>query len=195
MSEICSSELQSYRDAVLSNDISEIFEQLAQFRILCAVNSGPFGVDEINASIERELFPAVASAFYHGEAIMITRNDYRLGLSNGDVGVILEESDSGDLKACFPDGGGKFKKFNPSSLNSYTTAFAISIHKSQGSEFDNIVIMLPPEESPLLVKELIYTAITRAKKSCTVVASRKIMHGAAISRMERQSGIRGKLLQ
>lgn len=194
ISDICSGQLQAYIDAVQSHDIDAVFEQLSKFRILCAVNNSPFGVNETNAAIERKLFPKTVSVFYHGKAIMITRNDHRLGLSNGDVGVILEEV-PGKLKAYFPGTDGELRYFTPSSLDAYTTAFAISIHKSQGSEFDNIVIMLPNEESPLLRKELIYTAITRAKKSCTIVASRKMLHRAATSKMERQSGIRNKILQ
>ena len=194
ISKLCSDELKSYKDAVLSKNLTEIFAQLARFRILCAVNSGPFGVHEINANIEKQLFPgATVSSFYHGEPIMITKNDYRLGVSNGDVGVIFRDEESGELKAFFPDSDGEFRKFNPSSLDEYTTAFAISIHKSQGSEFENVFIMLPPEESQILTKELIYTAVTRAKKCCTVIASPGILHKAAITKMQRQSGLQNQL--
>ncbi len=196
ISNLCTTTLNKYTEAVESNDIDAVFQQLSQFRILCALNNTPFGVHQINSKIEQELFPDTATAtFYHGQPIMITKNDYRLKLSNGDVGVIFQDLESGELKAFFQASDDDFRKLTPSSMDEYTTAFAISIHKSQGSEFNNVYIILPPEKNPILTKELIYTAVTRAKEQCTVIASPKILYHCAITKMHRTSGLQQKLIQ
>jgi exodeoxyribonuclease V alpha subunit len=190
---LCESDLTQYKESLSSNDTGKMFALLSQFRILCAVNNGPFGVSEINNAIETFLFPdAIPDSFYPGRPIMITKNDYRLGVMNGDVGIL--KAFDGELKACFPADDGEFKKINPSSLDEYTTAFAISIHKSQGSEFDNVFIILPPEENKIMTKELIYTGITRAKKSCVIVSTKQIFHKAVTTRMLRQSGLKSKII-
>lgn len=190
---LCKNELLAYKVSLDNNDIEMMFLLLSQFRILCAVNKGPFGVSEMNNAIEQFLFPnTIPNSFYSGRPIMITKNDYRLDVMNGDIGIIKEFN--GELKACFPTEGGEFKQINPSSLDEYTTAFAISIHKSQGSEFDNVFIILPPEESRIVTKELIYTAITRAKTNCAIVATKEIFYNAAITKMHRQSGLKNKIV-
>jgi len=190
--ELCRKELLDYQIGLKSNNIKEMFNLLSKFRILCAVNKGPFGVAEINNTIEKFLFPnAIPNSFYPGRPIMITKNDYRLGVMNGDVGILKESN--GELKAFFPAEDGTYKRINPSSLDEYTTAFAISIHKSQGSEFDNIFIILPPEKIKILTKELIYTAITRAKTNCSIVSIKENFHQAAITKMFRQSGLHSKI--
>ena len=190
---ICENQLGNYVKAVENKNIEEIFNQLSRFRILCSINSGPFGVDEINKTIEKTLFPETATAtFYTGRAIMITKNDYSLNLFNGDIGVIIKEG--GEFKAYFRGAGEEgFISYNPSALDEYTTAFAISIHKSQGSEFDKVFMILPPEQNRILTKELLYTGITRAKKECTVIASKKIFTTAAKTKIIRRSGLKEKL--
>jgi exodeoxyribonuclease V alpha subunit len=192
----CNEHLIEYKNALKAGEIKPILASLAKFRILCAVNDGPFGVNEINQLIEKTLFNKEHSeSFYHGRPILITTNDYRLNLMNGDVGIIIK-NDRKELKACFPGGvNGTFREFNPASLGEHRTAFSISIHKSQGSEFDNVFILLPSEEHKILSKELIYTAITRAKLRCTIISSLDIFHQAAISRMHRQSGLKAKIYQ
>ena len=190
---ICKEQLSMYVKLIKKKDIGNIFKQLSQFRILCAINNGPFGVNEINRAVEKELYPDVATnSFYNGQAIMITKNDYNLKLSNGDVGIIIK--DKGELKAYFRGHEDReYITYNPSALDEYTTAFAISIHKSQGSEFDKVFIILPPKENKILTKELLYTGITRAKEECTVIASKNIFAGAAKREIIRQSGLKSKL--
>ena len=193
--EICDNQLNTYIELIECGDKDNIFKELSQFRILCAINNGPFGVNEINKFIEKTLFPDIAtSSFYNGQAIMITKNDYNLKLSNGDVGVILNDNKSGELKAYFRGSENEdYISYNPSSLDEYTTAFAISIHKSQGSEFNKVFIILPPEQNRILTKELLYTGITRAKEECTVIASENIFITAAKTKIVRQSGLKSKL--
>jgi exodeoxyribonuclease V alpha subunit len=194
IAKFCKEHLIEYKKALAVGEIKPILNALTKFRLLCAVNDGPFGVNEINQLIENGLFANhTPTAFYHGRPILITANDYKLNLMNGDVGVLLE-NEQGELKACFADIDNNIRAFNPASLGEHRTAFAISIHKSQGSEFDNIFIIMPNKVSPLLTKELIYTAITRAKKNCTIIASPEIFYQAAITRMQRQSGLKKKLM-
>ena len=200
---ICEEQLKDYVNSVNKKNIKEIFEQLAKFRILCAINNGPFGVKEINKTIEQALFPDEATgSFYNGQSIMITKNDYNLKLSNGDVGVIIKDEENGEFKAYFKKKKDDDKKdndddyiiYNPSSLDEYTTAFAISIHKSQGSEFDKVFIIFPPSENRILTKELLYTGITRAKEECTIIAGDNIFVKAAKRKITRQSGLKSKLI-
>lgn len=189
----CKEHLKEYKKALDAGDVRGIMASLAKFRILCAVNDGPFGVNEINELIEQTLLKKKsADSFYHGRPVLITTNDYKLGLMNGDIGIIIEDGDK-ELKAYFPGSDDTFREFNPASLGDHKTAFTISIHKSQGSEYENVFIILPPEENKILTKELIYTAITRASGKCTVISSHKIFHKAAITKMRRQSGLKSKI--
>ena len=127
---------------------------------------------------------------------MIIKNDYNLKLSNGDVGIVLKDNESDCLKVFFRGNSGEkedYIAYNPSSLDEYTIAFALSIHKSQGSEFANVFIVLPPEENKILTKELLYTGITRASKECAIISSENIFVNAAKKKVVRQSGLKKKL--
>ena len=95
---------------------------------------------------------------------MITRNDYNLKLFNGDIGIILPDADSGEPRAFFPGPDNTVRKFLPLRLPEHETAYALTVHKSQGSEFDRVLLVLPDRESPVLSRELLYTGITRARK-------------------------------
>ncbi len=194
---ICDNQLKDYVEAVKNKNISDIFNNLSQFKILCAINNGPFGVKEINKVIEKELFPTtVSKLFYDGRAMMITKNDYSLNLFNGDIGVIMKDEFDGEFKAYFRgEGSEEFITYNPSALDEYTTAFAISIHKSQGSEFDKVFIILPDKANRVLTKELLYTGITRAKKECVIIANENIFTTAVRTKMIRQSGLKIKLIK
>ena len=198
VNDFCHSHLQDYRNALQrclkQRDLTSItaaLDALAEFRILCAVNDGPGGVNTINTMIENYwLGQHSSSKFYHGRPIMITANDYKLQLMNGDVGIVIGDHD--DMQVYFSSENG-LRALNPASLGAHSTAFAISIHKSQGSEFDHIFVMLSPIMMPILSKELLYTAITRAKQQCTIIAQTEIFYRAAISRLQRQSGLSDKL--
>ena len=189
----CDEHLADYRAALDSGaDGGTLLDELAKFRILCAVNSGPFGVDAVNEMVEKKLFGAESAlGFRHGKPIMITRNDYALNLMNGDVGVVCETSNG--LKVVFKGTEGELREFNPASLDEYKTAYAISVHKSQGSEFSNVFLVLPPRHSGVLTKELIYTAVTRAKDTCEIIASPEILRQSIVRGMRRVSGLKQKL--
>lgn len=167
------------------------------FRILCARRTGAFGVERVNEQIAsalgREKMIAVGPENYEGRPIMITANTYELQLYNGDIGLVLPDSDTGHLRAFFVAADGSQRKFAPSRLPHQETVFAMSVHKSQGSEFDEIAVVLPSEPSPLLTRELIYTAVTRAKKRVVIHGSAEILRYAIERPTVRHSGLRPAL--
>lgn len=166
------------------------------FRILCAVHDGPWGEREINRKVQQALDHAglvhSAGTWYAGRPIMVTRNDPALGVFNGDVGVVLP-SPTGALRAYFLDGE-SLRSVSVSRLAHVETAFAMTVHKSQGSEFRHTLLALPGGTSELLTRELVYTGITRAKSFLTVVEGSPNVLVSAIGRpVKRSSGLRMKL--
>jgi exodeoxyribonuclease V alpha subunit len=121
---------------------------------------------------------------------MITRNDYNLRLFNGDVGVILPDyGQCNELRAFFRDAEGNIRKLPPVMLPEHETVFAMTVHKSQGSEFESILLILPDKDSPVLTRELIYTGMTRAKKSVEIWGTEGIFRTAVSRRIMRTSGL------
>jgi exodeoxyribonuclease V alpha subunit len=171
---------------------------LQAFRVLCAHRRGPLGAEAVNQQIERHLAANGhihgGETFYVGRPIMVTRNDYPLGLFNGDVGVIVEDQQRDGGRAAYfplPDGGGRL--ISPARLPPCETVFAMTVHKSQGSEFDAVAVLLPDGDSPVVTRELLYTAVTRARACVTLVASRETVARAVRQRVERASGLRDAL--
>ena len=151
----------------------EVLTTFDTFRILCAVRAGNWGVDGVNGAVEqslvREKLIDRRSEWYPGRPVMVTRNDYQAGVLNGDVGIALPDgSPNATLRVYFLSGE-KVTSVLPTRLAHVDTAFAITVHKVQGSEFDHVVLALPPEAGPVIVRELIYTAITRASKYFTLL--------------------------
>ncbi|MCD6153390.1 MAG: exodeoxyribonuclease V subunit alpha [Syntrophobacterales bacterium] len=181
-----------------ARDPREIFRLLNDFRILCAVREGPYGVVTINKIAEQilgeEKLIKPEEKWYQGRPIMITRNDYNLHLFNGDVGVVLTDPMMGnERRAFFTDEDGTWKKFHPLRLPEHETVYAMTVHKSQGSEFNRIALILPDRQSPVLTRELIYTGITRAKENVTLYGTEEIFRAAVARRIERTSGLRDAL--
>ena len=189
------------RDAVVkgflpyltSADPAEALGALSRFRILCAFREGPYGVRALNAVIERILAEAGLirhdEAFYCGRPVLITRNDYNLRLFNGDVGIILPDTQSGHMRAFFQDPDGAIRKFPPLRLPDHETVYAMTVHKSQGSEFEKVVFILPDRASPVLTRELLYTAMTRAKTQAEIWMQEEVFKTAIGRRIERMSGL------
>lgn len=196
---------QGYRDycrAVQQGDSAEILERFNDFQVLCATRQGSFGVEEINRRIERLLRPQLDrqqqydGVMYPGRAIMISRNDYDLGLFNGDIGVVVAVTEAGReprLKVAFRSSDGELRLLLPSRLPDHETAFAMTVHKSQGSEFGSVFLMLPADWQSVITRELIYTAITRAKQRFRLLTSLRSWKTGVASRVVRASGLRDQL--
>lgn len=169
---------------------------LERFRVLCAHRLGPHGVVTTNGEVEAllagaHLIDRRVGPTYAGRPILIMRNDYQLQLFNGDVGTIVEQQ--GKLLAAFVASGGEERHFSPARLPPHETVFAMTIHKSQGSEFDHVAVLLGDRSSPLLTRELLYTAVTRARRKVTLYATEAVLEEAIARRTERGSGLRDAL--
>ncbi|MBW2104901.1 MAG: exodeoxyribonuclease V subunit alpha [Deltaproteobacteria bacterium] len=189
---------QGYGDYLRASDPFEVFQVFERFRILCALREGPYGVIAINYLVEQILkgegLINPDRRWYPGRPVLITRNDYNLQLFNGDMGIVLSDpSVNNELRVFFYSTDGAFKKFHPLQLPEHETVYAMTVHKSQGSEFDKALLVLPDRESPVLTRELIYTGITRAKKSVEIWANERVFRFAVSRHIERTSGLRDAL--
>ncbi|MXP59147.1 exodeoxyribonuclease V subunit alpha [Pantoea sp. Taur] len=178
---------------------AEILHAFGHYQLLCALREGPFGVQGLNQRIEQKLMqmqlirrPLGGSRWYQGRPVMVTRNDSALGLFNGDIGITLFD-DEGLLKVFFPLPDGSIKAVQPSRLPAHDTAWSMTVHKSQGSEFDHTALVMPAQFLPVLTRELIYTAITRARKQLTLYSDEGVFRRAVQLRTQRRSGLLDRL--
>ena len=191
-----------YLERLREGDAPEaILDRFGAFRVLAAVRQGAQGVSGLNRAIEN----ALASAgwiqsdreHYAGRPVLVTVNDYQLGLFNGDVGIELRDADSGELFAYFLSPESGIKMVRPSRLPQHETVFAMTIHKSQGSESDQVAVVLPEDptanERRILTRELLYTAITRARARVELFATPEVLAHAVTHRTERSSGLAHRL--
>lgn len=181
-----------FRGLLRSDTPAEALDALGQFRVLCAHRRGPWGVETLNHTIEQRLAPlglAPSSAWYARRPVMVTANDYRQQLFNGDQGVAMP-GPSG-LRVTMAGEGGR--SLSPSRLADVETVFALSIHKSQGSEYEHVMVVLPEASSPLLSRELLYTAITRARSQLTIVGGEEELAAAIRRPLSRTSGLAQRL--
>ena len=190
--------LKEFRPLLQATDPHEVFQCLDRFRILCALREGPSGVNAINLMLERifreRKLIRGEGRWYQGRPILINRNDYNLRLYNGDIGVVLPDPGvQGELRAFFPAPEGSLRKFHPLRLPEHETAYALTVHKSQGSEFDRVLLILPDRDSPVLTRELLYTGLTRARESVQVWGQEKVFQDAVSRRTIRMSGLRDAL--
>ncbi len=179
-----------------SASIDEKLALLDGFRVLSAHRRGPFGVETMNEWVLAHLRKLGAlepnGDFYEGRPIIVTANDHSIELYNGDVGVIAREQNDGPLAARFPAAGGR-RTVPLALLPPHETAFAMSVHKAQGSEFDEVLLLLGDRPSPILTRELVYTAVTRARQRVRICGSPEILGTAIAARVERASGLRERL--
>ena len=179
-------------------DYPTVFENFNRFRLLCGLRRGLTGAEELNRRIERGLNQLGGKAggtdWYPGKAVLIRRNDYNLGLYNGDIGICLPDSDAGGaLRLWFEAADGSLKSYPPSQLPPHDPAWALTIHASQGSEFEEVAIVLPEIDSRVLCRELLYTAITRARIKVSLVAVEGIFKAAVEKKTIRYSGLAERL--
>ena len=176
-------------------DPGEALKKFQQFRVLCALRSGPYGIETINRKIEAILRAEgliADSPIPRGMPVLITRNDPDLRLFNGDTGILLPDA-SGSIAAWFADGEGAMRQVAPARLPEWEPAFAMTVHKSQGSEYDNVLLMLPPAPNPVCTRELVYTGLTRARRSVEVWFREEALRAAIASPVQRASGLRERL--
>jgi exodeoxyribonuclease V alpha subunit len=169
---------------------------LAAFRILCAHRRGPYGVATWTANMESWLEAevegfAVEDRWYVGRPLLVNENDYELRLNNGDTGVIMN-SDQGRVVAAFPRSGATIQ-YSPSRLSAVETVYAMTIHKSQGSQFDAAAVLLPEPDSRILTRELLYTAATRARRQLIMAGTEAAIRAAVQRPVARASGLRWRL--
>ena len=183
--------------AATESDVAAALAALERHRLLCGHRRGPYGVVRWSREIERwlaEALPVVAGAgtaaygeWYPGRPVLVTANDYDTGLYNGDTGVVVVTSEG--LRVAFPGRA----PLAPSRLADVTTVHATTVHRGQGSQFDRVTVVLPPAESPLLTRELLYTAVTRAREFVRVVGSEAAVRAALARPVSRASGLRHRL--
>jgi exodeoxyribonuclease V alpha subunit len=182
--------LQGYRDALhhakLGNT-NEALASLSSVRVLCGHREGPYGVSTWNKLIADTLdIPTTRGAI--GQPLLNTRNDLRTGLVNGDTGIVVNTPNGRRVVFSTQE-----QKFEPSALEDVEVAFATTIHKSQGSEYHTVVVVVPPVGSPLLRRELLYTAVTRARKHLVLIASEESITSAVMSTINRESGLAARV--
>jgi exodeoxyribonuclease V alpha subunit len=186
----------SVMTAARAGDGAGALAALATFRILCAHRRGPYGVSTWNARVEgwmqdgADEFSAT-DRWYIGRPLLVTENDYELGLNNGDTGVVVAGPD-GRVMASF-ERGGEPALVSPSRLGAVDTVYAMTIHKSQGSQFDAAAVLLPEDGSRILTRELLYTAATRARSRLILVGSEETIRAAVARPVARASGLAARL--
>jgi exodeoxyribonuclease V alpha subunit len=190
--------LQTARDvieAAAEGEAQRALQALGRFRILCAHRRGPYGVASWTARLEGWLTDAVEGfasdeRWYVGRPLLVTENDYELRLNNGDTGVIMRSNER--VVAAF-ERGGEIVEYSPSRLGAIETVYAMTIHKSQGSQFDRAAVLLPEPESRILTRELLYTAATRAREGLIIVGTAESVRAAVERPVARASGLRWRL--
>jgi len=185
------------RDPVLAMDAFK------RFIILCALKVGPFGSESVNGLAEQILRAenligsrqAGRGLWYRGRPVMVTRNDYGLDLFNGDIGITLPDPESSDdrLYVFFPGASGGVRRFAPHRLPMHATVYAMTVHKSQGSEFDHVILILPDRDYPLITRELLYTGLTRARREVDIWSTEAVLSAAISRKVKRSSGLREAL--
>ncbi|MBV5326208.1 MAG: exodeoxyribonuclease V subunit alpha [Chlorobium sp.] len=190
--------LEGFRPYLEAETPEEALRLFERFRILTALREGPWGAAGMNHAAETLLHEAgllkADTPFYRGRPVLVTENDYIHKLFNGDTGIILPDPKTGNQKAYFAAPDGTVRSIPPEFLPTHVTAFAMTVHKSQGSEFDRVLMVLPPEDTLLLTRELIYTGITRARQAVTVWSDEAVFSSAVKRRTERRSGLREMLV-
>jgi len=190
--------LEGFRPYLEAETPEEALRLFERFRILTALREGPWGAAGMNYAAETLLHEAellkADTPLYRGRPVLVTENDYIHKLFNGDTGIILPDPETGNQKAYFAAPDGTVRSIPPEFLPAHVTAFAMTVHKSQGSEFDRVLMVLPPEDTLLLTRELIYTGITRARQAVTLWSDEAVFSAAVKRRTERRSGLREMLV-
>jgi len=175
-------------------DFTDIYRAFNRFQVLCSNKEGKNSVADINARVEQKLAQQgriqISGLWYVGRPVLVTQNNPQLHLYNGDIGLCLpDNSQDGRLMVFFQRPDGSVKSYLPSRIAQCETVFAMTIHKSQGSEFDEVLIVLPDIINPVLTKELLYTAITRAKETVKLVTDKAVFTATVQQKVARVTGL------
>ena len=184
-----------YHPVLQSGSPEEALQALSRFRILCALREGSYGALGLNRTVEEllaEELPGLAERMhfgsYPGKPVMVTSNNYVLKLFNGDTGVFWTRDGAPPL-VHFPDETGAIRAIARERLPGHETVYAMTVHKSQGSEFEHVLLVLPDRESPVLTRELLYTGLTRARKSVRIFGDESVLRTAVETQAQRLSGL------
>lgn len=188
-----------YEDYIKEPDIHKALIKLNGVRVLCTTRQGSYGLYETNRRIEfilqQKKWIDKSFEFYEHRPVLITKNYYDLKLFNGDIGIIRKD-DAGVLKAWFIDSENNLRSILPGFIASSETVFAMTIHKSQGSEFEKVLVLLPDQaDIAILTRELLYTGITRAKKKVCIQGTEEVIMAATGRKVKRASGIKERFIQ
>jgi exodeoxyribonuclease V alpha subunit len=170
---------------------------LARSGVLCAHRRGALGAEHVNREVERRLVASgqipSGAPWYDGRPVIALRNDPRAGISNGDMGVVCRAAESAQLAICFAGEDGRVRSLAPGLVGAHETAFAITVHKAQGSEFDEVAVVLPAAPSPVTTRELLYTAVTRARSRVEIFGRPEVIAAAIETPTVRFSGLAERL--
>lgn len=182
--------------------LQALFAAFNRFRVLCAVREGPRGVEALNHLVTEAVLRRQGRALsgpdlegYLGRPVLVLRNDYASRLFNGDIGLMLPGGESGELMVYFPEGESGFRAVPRVRLPEHDTAFAMTVHKSQGSEFERVALILPAAISRVVTRELIYTGITRARASVLLASAEAVLAEGIRRRTDRRSGLLARLAE
>jgi exodeoxyribonuclease V alpha subunit len=185
-------------DYLAAENPQEALHRFGKFMLLTALRQGPLGSLALNLALEQMLIRrhriVAGKLWYAGRPVMITRNAPAQDLFNGDIGLCLPDlAADGALRVFFLTATGEVRGLSPLTLPAHETAFAMTVHKSQGSEFSRVLLVLPGQRSPLLTRELLYTAVSRARESLKIFGVGEVFVAASKERIERTSGLREQL--
>lgn len=186
--------ISGYSPYIKSDDPEDALKKLHDFTILCALKKGPYGVDTINSFTESVLAKGgiinPEHRWYNGRPVMIKRNSYNIQLYNGDIGILKNDHKDHDNIRFYIYSQGIMRIIPPLKLPEHETAFSMTVHKSQGSEFKRVLILLPDRVSPVLSRELLYTAVTRAREKVEIYGREEIIRFMIKNPVLRMSGLR-----
>jgi exodeoxyribonuclease V alpha subunit len=196
--QLAESVFSGYGDYLAAADPATALDRFDRFRVLCALRQGSYGVAALNGAIEKCLAArgliAPHSEWYQGRPVMITRNDYGRRLFNGDIGITLTDPDNaGQLAVYFRSADGGVRRFSPYRLPEHETVYAMTVHKSQGSEFERLLLIMPTFDNQVLTREILYTGMTRARSSVALWCTEEIFLATVSRRIARRSGLRQAL--
>jgi exodeoxyribonuclease V alpha subunit len=182
----------AYRALAEAASVEDALRAARGYRVLCALREGPFGAQALNALVGAELDPASGGdGWYRGRLVIVTENSYRQQLFNGDIGIAWPDEE-GETRVWF-DGEGGPRPWLPAALPAHEPAFALTVHKAQGSEFERVLLALPERDARVLTRELLYTGLTRCRREVTLWASEDVLRCALGRRAARWSGLAEKL--